>query len=898
MKYFRILFFFTFLQILIVKPSVYAQSSGSALLPDSLRTSTFDQLADRIEKNYQVKICFRPEWFKNKVFPLYISSLPLEQGIEQIKQLADIDCIPFSDKIYVFVPRVLKNFTNKKDSKGVLLIGERNIPSSREEVKLMGKIINSKTGKPLAGAKLIIDDLHLNSVSDNNGNYKLSLPTGEYVVRLAYPGMKDDIQSIRISDSGVVDFEKTEGTILLKEVMVTEKSSVLLKPQMSLIRITKSAIKELPLTLGEKDVLKSIAMFPGVQTTGEFGTGLFVRGGGSDQNLILIEDEPLFNSSHVFGLSSVVNADGVSNISFIKSGMPAKYGERASSVMDIRLSNNFDNFSLKGGIGLLDSRLNAEIPLFNKKVQWLIGGRTSYSDWLLHAMPDAELKQSSAGFYDLNTLLNIKLNHSSSLALFGYVSNDRFSFTPINSYRYKNTLFSARYIHNFDSGISLNAVAGMSRYYMYQSENDTLKPLNAYKFNSSISYYNAKTTLSWIPNSNHSVEGGLNFVMYDIQPGELSPDNPQSTITHRKLDSENGFEISGFLSDSWTISPKLSADIGLRYTAFAYLGPGSILIFKENAARTKENIVDSKDYSSGKIINWYSGLEPRFSVRYLLNDQNSIKASYNRNKQYINMVSNTNVMSPADIYKLSDPNINPVICNQVAVGYYHTFNKNTAEASLEFYYKKLNNVVEYRNGGSIFMNELIDADLLKASSNNYGAEVYLKKNTGRLTGWISYTYSRSIRKTSSVYADDQINGNRNFSSPYDKPHNLVVQGMYHLTRRWWVSGTFTYRTGQPVTLPEYKYTFQGNQYVYYSDRNEYRLSDYHRLDIAITHEETLKLKQRWKGSWTLAIINVYGQKNPYSAYYKSSTGYSQTYNLYELFIIARPIPVLTYNVTF
>jgi hypothetical protein len=588
----------------------------------------------------------------------------------------------------------------------------------------------------------------------------------------------------------------------------------------------------------------------------------------------------------------------VSNVSLIKGGIPAKYGERASSVMDIRFDNNSDKFSLKGGIGLLDSRLNLEVPLANKKIFWQVSARSSYSDWLLHAMPDVDLKQSSAKFYDINSVLSIRLSQKDNLSIFGYFSNDQFSFTPQNPYSYDNTLASVHYKHIFSDKVQANLMAGISRYRNNQSKKDTLQPTAACKFKSSIQYYNTKLNIIWTPNDAHTVEAGINSVLYYVRPGTLTPYDSLSTIQPKTINAEKGIEIAAYLSDSWNISPKVSIDYGARFTQYAYLGPSDVLVFEENAPTTQENIINVQHYGDNAVIKWYPSFEPRLSARYSMDKNSSVKISYNRISQFINLISNTAVMSPSDVYQLSSPNVKPLVCNQIALGYFRNLQNNAIETSVELYYKKLDNIIDYRNGATIFMNSQLDADLLKDKGYSYGAEFFVRKNVGNLTGWISYTYSRSLQHTTSLYPEDQINSNHYYPSSFDRPHNLVVTANYHLSKRWRVSGTFTYRTGHPVTLPEYKYTFQGEQYIYYSDRNKYRLADYNRLDIAITHEENLKLKRNWKGSWTFAIINVYGQQNPYSVYYNTSSNISQTFNLYELFIIARPIPTLTYNFSF
>jgi len=864
----------------------------------------FDILAPKIEKAYQIKLFYKSEWFENKRFRENLSDLPLEDCLTIIKRVSELNCMAVNTTSYVFVPIEIRNFTNKTNSKGVILIGNESDFGRYTKATISGKIIDSKTGKPLNGARLSIDKINLNTTTNISGDYKLEIPVGEYDLRLNYTGFEQDNRFINVGGNGIVDFELSEKTIRLKEVVVRDKAIDLniIRTQMSSIKFNTKIIKELPLFLGEKDVIKSVTLLPGVQSTGEFGTGFFVRGGSSDQNLVLVEDVPLFNTSHIFGLSSAINSDAVSSVTLLKAGIPAKYGERASSVMDIRLESNADKLSGKGNIGLLNTGLNFMLPLFNKKASLLIGGRSSYSNWLLHALPDAELKNSSASFYDLNALLNMRFDSKNSLSLFGYFSNDNFSFTKATKYQYDNTLASARFSHTFTEKLYSMLLLGVSRYRNNLNESDIMQPSESYKINSTTHYNTVKLNFTWLPNEKHSIDFGVNSILYQLQPGKMLPLGSLSAIQIQTTRQEKALEMAAYVSDNITFSPKLSAEAGLRLTKYAYLGPNSVFIFRNNTARTRDNIIDTLIYSNNKIINWNTSFEPRFSLRYSIDMVSSLKLSYNRISQYIQLISNSAVMAPTDVYKLSSPNVKPLICDQFALGYFRNFNKNSIEASVEFYYKKLDNIVEYRNGATILMNNALESDLLNASGTNYGLEFYLKKNSGRLTGWLSYTYSRSMRHTSSPVVMDQINVNKDYPSTFDIPHNFVFNGNYHLTRRWRLATTFYYNTGKPVTLPELKYTFDGKQYVYYSDRNKYRLPDYHRLDIAITLDETLRLKQAWKGSWTLSIINVYGHKNAYSVFYKSSSqlesNFYQSFNLFNLFIIERPIPTITYNFSF
>jgi len=854
--------------VLVFSGSLPAQQNGLV---------KFDVLAPKLESTHHVKLYYKSAWFEDKLFKESMAEMSLDDCLAIIKRNVHLECIQIKPDCYVFVPEEIRNYSNNTNSSGVLLIGEGSSLEKGAKASVSGKITDVYTGLPLKGATLSIEALNLTSTTDKDGNYKVMVPVGEYEIAINQTGFGEDIRRISVFGNGMVDFEIARRTIRLKEVVINDQAADqnVVSSQMSAIKLNAKAIKELPLFLGEKDVLKSLKLLTGVQSTGEFGTGFFVRGGSQDQNLILIEDVPLFNSAHAFGLISALNSDGVSNVTLLKSGIPAKYGERASSVMDIQMGSNPDRTSVKGGIGLMDTRLNLEMPLFNKKVSLLVGARTSYSNWLLHQMPEADLKNSSVNFFDLNALLNIKFNPKNKLALFGYFSDDKYSLSNENKFHYENLLGSVQYTHQFTEKLNASWMAGLSRYRNDMSESDTLTPAQAFKVNSAIHYYNSKLDVNWQLSDVHNLDFGLNAIRYNIQPGTQDPFGPLSEVIRKQVADQNGLEMAAYVSDKINLSSILGAEVGLRFSQYANLGT---------------------------TTDWTTSLEPRLSLRCTLDDVSSLKLNFNRMSQFINLISNTTVMSPTDVYQLSSRNTKPVLCDQVALGYFRNFDHNAVEASAEIYYKKLHNILEYRDGAELLMNDDLESDLLNASGYNYGLELSLKKNTGRLTGWANYTYSRSLRHTTGLLVTDQINGNRYYPSGSDQPHNVVLVGNYHLTRRWMASATFNYSTGRPVTLPELKYEFNGKQYIYYSDRNKYRLPDYHRLDIAFTHDENLKLKRSWKGSWTIAILNLYAQKNPYSVFYKSTagleTGFNNSIHLYKMYIIEKPIPTITYNFTF
>jgi len=867
---------------------------------------SIDQLTDQLEHKYHVQFFYDPGWFEMMTFNSSILRLSFGEVLDRIKSEVDLSIFTIDSVLYIFVPlKPELRLTSAPGVSDVQIIGNPDDYGKYAKATIQGNILDGMNGNPLAGASIHIDKLKLGAIADKNGKYILKAPVGEYNVRLSFIGYDDNTQKIKLVSNGTLNMKLFEKSIHLGEVVVSSERSEsnVSGTQMSYAKFNAKSIRELPVSMGVTDIIKSIILMPGVQTIGEFGTGFNVRGGSADQNLILLEDVPLFNSSHLFGLISVVNSDGISNVTLLKAGIPAKYGERASSVMDIQLAAaNPDKTTVKGGIGIINSTLYVETPLINKKINLLIGARSSYSNWLLHSIPDIDLMNSSAHFYDADALLSFNVNSRNKINVFAYISNDRFGFAKTTDYQYSNLLGSVRWKHSFRNNLYSNLVAGLSNYQYNLSESDTLSPLEAYKIKSSLHYRNVKWNLSWFSTDKHSIDFGINAALYNIQPGKLSALNDTTIIKPIEMQPEKAIENAFYITDNITISPRFALDLGVRYSLYSYLGPNKIYIYQPNSPRTSGSVIDSLTYSNNKPICWYSGLEPRLSLRFIISNSSSVKLSYNRIHQYVNLVSNTAVMAPTDVWKLSSPNLKPLTCDHFAVGYFKNFKNNTYETSIEIYYKSLTNAIEYKNGANLLLNPYLEADLTNVRGYNYGVELYLKKNSGRLTGWASYTFSRSLQKTNGIFTGDKINENQLFPSNFDRPHDLIINLNYHISRRWRFGSTFIYSTGRPVTLPEYKFYYQNYQLLYYSDRNKYRLPDYHRLDVSLTFDESIRIKKKWKGSWTFSIVNLYGRKNAYSVFYKEeghmvSSEY-KLYDTYMLYIIGIPFPTLTYNFTF
>lgn len=861
------------------------------------------EIVEILEQKHSVRIFYEPQWFENETFSLTITRLPVEQAVSNIIRGRGLTLVDI-DGYLVILPLDITETRRDPDTL-LLTIGDPSQYGRFSRANLSGRVLDGTTGDPLPGAVIYSETTGTGSPADRDGEFSLTLPTGELMLRLSFVGYEDQYRRVNLLGPGEHDFFMFEETQRIDEVTIMARRAEenISRTQMSVITMDARVLRQLPSGLGDRDILQAVTLLPGIQSTGEFGSGFHVRGGSNDQNLVMLEGMPLFNPSHLFGLVSVVNPDMVSEMTMYKGGIPARYGERVSSVTDLRMNpGNIDEFRLTGGIGLINGRMHLETPIIPDRVNLAIGGRTSYSDWLLDRIPADELLNSSAGFYDISASLSFTPNSNTTISLFAYHSDDNFSRGGITGYGYSNTLTSLRYNRVLSETFSMNVTGGVSLYDYTVSETGELIDTESYDLHSSIDYGSMRTSLLWFPDGNHRVEFGLNAIGYGINPGNLSPAGSGSRIEPMQIDRERGAELSLFASDEFEITGRMSAEVGLRYTRYLYLGPRQTYIYDETRPRRVEFITDTLSFGRNETVAAYGGLEPRVSFRYSIDGSSSVKASYTRNNQYINLVSNTAVITPADTWKLSDHHVKPLTSNQFAAGYFRNFADNMIETSAELYFRDLRNLTDHRDGAEIVMNPHIETDLINARGYSYGLELYAAKNAGRFTGWISYTLAVSRLRSESTFTEDQINDNRWFPSNFDRPHEIALNTGYNISRRWQIGATFNYNSGRPVTLPEFVFPHGERQLVYYSDRNKYRMPSYHRLDLHISRHETIRINKRRSGYWTFSLLNVYGRKNPYSVFYekeRTSPGTrTSEFNLYKLYIIGRPVPTLTYNFRF
>ncbi|MCJ8164847.1 TonB-dependent receptor [Pontibacter sp. E15-1] len=760
---------------------------------------------------------------------------------------------------------------------------------------LAGHLRDIKTGEAIIGAAIYIESPLIGTTSDQYGYYSLTLPVGRHELKVKAIGLQNTRRQIMLYADGKLDIEIAEDVRTLKEVLVeAEKDRNVSGLQMGMEKLDIRTIKQVPTAFGETDILRVVLTLPGVKSVGESSTGLNVRGGSTDQNLILFNDATIYNPSHLFGFFSAFNPDILKTVELYKSGIPAKYGGRLSSVLEVTSRDgNKKEISGSGGIGLLTSRLTLEGPIKKDKTSFMIGGRSTYSDWLLKELPNKSFNESSASFYDINGHISHEIDDKNTLYLNGYRSKDKFQLGADTLYQFANQAASLKWKHIFQNKL-YGVLTGVYSHYDYDVASKK-NPVNASRLTFGINQANLQADFSYFPASKHTVDFGASSILYNVNPGTQTPNSPESLVMPDRLQKERAIESALYVSDRFDVSPRFSVAVGLRYSLFNALGPRAVNEYAPGAPKSEGTIQDTAVYSAGDVFATYQGPEYRLSARMGVSDNSSVKVSFNRLRQYIHMLSNTTSMSPTDVWKLSDANIRPQVGDQLALGYYRNFRANTIEFSVEGYYKWMRDFLDYKSGATLIMNHHIETDVASAEGKAYGVEVLLKKSTGKLNGWASYTYSRTLVRVDDAETGEKINNGAWYPSNYDKPHDFTFIGNYRFSQRFSSSLNFTYSTGRPITLPLAKYTMGNSQRIYYSERNAYRVPDYYRLDFALNIEGNHKVQKLAHSSWTLAVYNVTGRKNPYSIYFKSEEG---SIKGYKMSIFGQPIPTITYNFKF
>ena len=773
-------------------------------------------------------------------------------------------------------------------------IGSKSSTKKNSAV-VTGFIKDLKNGEALSGASIILDNSYTGVVTDQFGYYSLTVKPGLHTMEVTSLGMKDTRRNLAVYSDGKLNIDLQEYIARLKNVtVVAERNSTIRSSQLGVDKLSIRTIKVVPVVFGESDILRVVLTLPGVTSVGEASTGFNVRGGAASQNLILFDDATIYNPSHLLGFFSAFNTEVVKGVELYKSVIPVQYGGRLSSVLDVSTKDGNDKkISGTGGIGLLTSKFTLEGPIKKDKTSFILGARTTYSNWILKAIPNSAYSNSKASFYDANIHISHTINAKNSLYLTGYISGDNFRFDRDTTYKYGNKNVIVKWKHIYNNKLSSIIAAGIDHYDYTVSSNSNA--VNSYKLGYDINQNNFKADFTYRKDNKQTFNFGVSTILYKLHPGSFLPNGSQSLVKSNVLQPEQGLESAAYLGYQYNITPDLSLNAGVRYSMFNYLGPHNTYNYVAGLPKETVTITDTASYSSGKIIKTYIGPEFRVSLRYALPGDASFKLGYNTLRQYIHQLSNTISISPTDIWKLSDSYIRPETGQQYSMGFYKNFNSNNIETSVEVYYKSLQNMIDYKSGASVLLNAHLETDVLNSKGKAYGAEFLIKKLNGKLNGWLSYTYSRTFIKTDDPQAGESINKGAYYPASYDKPNTVNFISNYRFSHRLSMSVNVVYSTGRPITLPIGEFYSNGAQRLVYSDRNAYRIPDYFRSDISVNLDGNHKIKQTFHNSWSAGIYNLTARKNVYSAYFVSENGVVKGY---QLSIFGTIIPFVSYNFRF
>lgn len=776
-------------------------------------------------------------------------------------------------------------------------IGDKFRPSKAKKIKLTGQVIDFKTNSPAVGIHVIRRDPWTAATTDVDGRFEIELAPGYNVLELQGISVKDARRQLMLYADADVRIELEERNLMLEEVLVTGgRVEAVKSTALGMEKITPSLLKNIPTAMGEVDVLKMVQALPGVKTVGEASSGFNVRGGSTDQNLMLLNGGTIYNPTHLFGFFTAFNSDMVSDVEIYKSSIPSQYGGRISSVLNITGKEaNKEKFVGVAGIGLLTSKLNLEIPLWKERTSLLLSGRTTYSDWLLGMLPEKSgYKDGKAGFYDVGGTFSHTFNMRNKLNIYGYYSRDRFAFNDNEKYGYGNMNLSAHWRSIFNDRLTGNFSVGYD-HYDYKND-ETVDSIQAARLSFGINQYFAKANFN-LELEKHKLNFGASTLLYDIRSGKYEPLGKHSLVATDELQKDKALESAVYLGEEWEITPKFSVNAGIRYSMFNALGPRDYYTYQPGTLPSESTIADTVRVTGNKVLKTYHGPEFRLSGRYAFNDDFSVKSGFNTMRQYIHKVSNTSIMSPTDTWKLSDVNIKPQQGWQLAGGFYYNTSDRMWEFSLEGYYKKMKDYLDYRSGAKLLMNHHLETDVINTEGYAYGVELEVKKPKGKLNGWINYTYSRTFLRQNDARIVRPINGGDWYPTEYDKPHDFKFVGNYKFTRRYSLSLNMDYSTGRPTTVPAGQYYDQqlGTTQAFYTDRNSYRVPDYFRMDLSFNVEASHHLTLATHSSISFGVYNLTGRKNVYSIYYVVENKKIQGY---KMSIFGAPIPFVTYNIKF
>ncbi len=880
-----------------------AQTPGETVINTRFDQSTLEQIFTRLQADYPVRFFYKTEDLPKQKIDVNFQQTPLNQALHQLLDPTLLGFFYYRDHSVIILPRRMldeaysanyyqtleDNLYGGEAEEAYAPVGEIEQLSPSGKALVKGIVRDEQTKDPVIGATLFWENLETGEVTDENGAFESEVPAGKHDLLIRSVGYQDTRRKLEVFSSGTVDLPIRKAAIDLEEVVVeADAPDVNLgEAQSGIARLDVKKLKELPAFMGEADVVKSLLLNPGVSTVGEGASGFNVRGGDVDQNLILQDEGFLFNASHALGFFSTFNADLIKNVTLYKGNIPAQFGGRLASVLDVEMRDgNFEKLHIKGGGGLVASRLSVEGPVIRKKSSFLLGLRSSYSDWILKLVNLPEVRRSSAFFFDGNIRYTHRLNPKNTVTVSAYSSEDEFSYNEDFGFDYSTLMGQVVYKKIFnDDFFSKFSVTGSQ----YKSARFDLDTITASKLEHNLNYLKFKAQATYIPVDGLQFDGGLESVYYLVEPGNLRPNGGVVEVIPKDLEKERGLESAAFLNAEWEVNPVVLISGGLRFAVYQFLGPKSVYQYDDPDRPDANDITGLLDYGKGESIADYSSLEPRFSVRYRLSRQNSLKFGYSRTAQFINQIFNTDSPTPVSQFQLSTNYIKPQRSHNLSLGYFHNFKENLWETSAEVFYRNIDALFDYRDFAELAVNEHLETELLEGIGKVRGLELSVKKKEGLVNGWISYTFSRSERQI------EGINNGEWYSSNYDKPHNFTLIFNYQPNQRNTFTVNFNYSTGRPVSSPLGNYQFLNGGVItpVYSQRNQVRIPDYHRMDFAYTIGKGYRKDQKFRTSWTFSIYNVYSRRNAFSVYFTRAE--SRNVQANRLAILGSLFPAITFN---
>jgi len=758
------------------------------------------------------------------------------------------------------------------------------LPADR--ISLDGNIKDEANGEALIGVTITIKELKRGTVTNTYGFYSISVPKGNYTVEVSYVGYETISKKIALNKPVKLDLDLKTAANEIKEVIVStqRKDANVTLNRMSAQQVSISTIRRMPALMGEVDLLKAVQLLPGVVSAGEGTSSFSVRGGGIDQNLIVLDEATIYNASHMMGFFSVFNNDAIKNMTLYKGDIPASYDGRLSSLLDIQMRDgNSKKFSGSGGIGLISSRLTLEGPIGSDKTSFIVSARRTYADLFMKLSSNEDINTNQLYFYDFNAKINHRIDDNNRIFLSGYLGQDLFKNKDVG-FSFGNAALTGRWNHLFSPKLFSNYSLNYSRYNYGLKSSMSNESNFDWKYN--MRDVSLKADFSYFMTPENTLKFGYNAILHNLNPGTVKSTGGATRFDDYLLPDINAFEHALYISDEYQVSKRFAVKAGLRLTAFSSIGSGTVYNYDNNYVA-----IDSTVYKSGEVIKTFYRLSPRVGVTYLLDNHSSVKANYARTNQFLQMASNSTAGTPLDLWFTAGKNIEPQICNQYAVGYFRNFQNNELEASVEMFYKDMQNTVDFRDHAQLLLNRKLDGELRFGRSRSYGAEFQIQKNQGKLTGWISYTYSRA------EHTIQGINNNETYLAPYDRPNTVYVVANYELSNRISFGANFVYATGLPVTYPIARMEFGDAILPVYSKRNEYRMPDYHRLDVSLTWKPKAKKQHAWSGEWNFSVYNVYGHKNAWAINFVNDpdTAFKTKAEMTYLFTF---VPSITYNFKF